>query len=338
MGKLKTLNSALELIGNTPLVRLKKLTVGFRTRVLAKCEFMNPSGSIKDRMALWMIENAEKEGKLKKGGVIVDSSTGNTGIALSFVGSIKGYAVRIFIPEKWGVEGYSPENRLKIMKCFGAEVEKVPIEYVKTLKISEGEASGGIIELGGRKICYEMEKKDPRVWWARQLSNPYNVLAHKETTGKEIIAQTKGKVDAWVASIGTGGTLLGVAQALKEVNPKVKIIGVEPEATPLTEWYKTGKIDEIIERLGLPKAKGIINEILDKNILDDIIRVDDHDARRMANILSSKEGLFCGLSSGANVHAALKVARRISKGNVVTVLVDRRDRYLDEFPTEHYVT
>ena len=334
---MKIANNILELIGNTPLIKLNKLTSGLQTNVLAKCEFLNPSGSIKDRMALWMIENAEKEGKLKKDGIIVDSSTGNTGIALSFVGNVKGYKVRIFIPEKWGAEGYNPENRLKIMKCFGAEVEKVPIEFAATLKLSGG-ASGGIVELGGRKLCYDLEQKDPRVWWARQLSNPYNMRAHKETTGKEIIKQTNGKVDAWVASIGTGGTLLGVAKALKEVNPKVKIIGVEPEATPLTDWYKTGEIDKIVERLGLPKVKNLINTILDENILDEVIRVNDEDARNTANKLCTQEGLFCGLSSGANVYASLKIARKIGKGNVVTVLVDRRDRYLIEFPEEHYVT
>lgn len=132
---MSVVNSALELIGNTPLMKLSKITSDIRANVLVKCEFMNPSGSIKDRMALWMIENAEKEGKLKRGGMIVDSSTGNTGIALSFIGNVKGYKVRIFIPEKWGAEGYSPEDRLKIMRCFGAEVEKVPVEFAATLKL-----------------------------------------------------------------------------------------------------------------------------------------------------------------------------------------------------------
>ena len=334
---MSVVNSVLELIGNTPLMKLNKITSDVRANVLVKCEFMNPSGSIKDRMALWMIENAEKEGKLKKEGMIVDSSTGNTGIALSFIGNVKGYKVRIFMPEKWGAEGYSPEERLKIMRCFGAEVEKVPVEFAATLKLVGGVA-GGVVELGGRKICYEMEKQDPKVWWARQLSNPYNVLAHKNTTGKEILAQTHGKVDAWVASIGTGGTLLGVAEAIKEVNPRVKIIGVEPEATPLTEWYKTGEIDRVVEQLGLPKTKNIINTILDRNILDRVITVSDKDARDTANKLCSNEGLFCGLSSGANVYAALKIAKELGTGNIVTVLVDRRDRYLGEFPEEHYVT
>ncbi|OGD46952.1 hypothetical protein A3K70_01475 [Candidatus Bathyarchaeota archaeon RBG_16_48_13] len=334
---MSVVNSVLELIGNTPLMKLNRITADVRANVLVKCEFMNPSGSIKDRMALWMIENAEKEGKLKKEGMIVDSSTGNTGIALAFIGNVKGYKVRIFIPEKWGAEGYSPEDRLKIMRCFGAEVEKVPVEFAATLKLAGG-AAGGVVELGGRKICYEMEKQDPKVWWARQLSNPYNVLAHKNTTGKEILAQTHGKVDAWVASIGTGGTLLGVAEAIKEVNPHVKIIGVEPEATPLTEWYKTGEIDRVVEQLGLPKTKNIINTILDRNILDRVITVSDKDARDTANKLCANEGLFCGLSSGANVYAALKIAKELGTGNIVTVLVDRRDRYLGEFPEEHYVT
>lgn len=335
---MKIVNSVLELIGNTPLIKLNKIGKSVNANLLAKCEFMNPSGSIKDRIALWMIENAEKEGKLKPGSTIIESSTGNTGIALSLVGSVKGYNVKIFIPEEWGAKGYRAEERIKIMKCFGAEVIKVQPKLKAILKTAEG-ASGGVLELTGRKICYEMELKDPKVWWARQLSNIYNVIAHKETTGKEILEQTDGKVDAWVASIGTGGTLLGVAEALKEKIPNVKIIGVEPETTPLIEWIKSGEMEKILEEIGIPKYKGIIETILEKDILDEVIRVSDKDARDMANRLAREEGLFCGMSSGANVFAALKVAKKLGKGkNVVTVLVDRRDRYLGEFPEEHYVT
>ncbi|MEM2896436.1 MAG: cysteine synthase family protein [Candidatus Bathyarchaeia archaeon] len=306
---MKIVDSVLELIGNTPMIRLKKIGKNVNANILAKCEFMNPSGSIKDRIALWMIENAEKEGKLKPNGIIVESSTGNTGIALSFVGNVKGYKVKIFLPEEWGPKGYRTEERIKIMECFGAEVIKIPPELKAILRKAKG-ASGGVVELKGRKMCYEMELSDPKVWWARQVSNLYNVLAHKETTGKEILEQTGGKIDAWVASIGTGGTLLGVSEALKEKIPNVKIFGVEPDVTPLTEWIKSGEIDKILEELGIPKWKGIIETMLEKGILDKIIKVSDKDARSMANRLACEEGLFCGMSSGANVFAALKVAER----------------------------
>jgi cysteine synthase A len=335
---MKIFNSVLELIGNTPMIKLNKIGKNINANILAKCEFMNPSGSIKDRIALWMIENAEKEGKLKPNGIIVESSTGNTGIALSFVGSVKGYKVKIFVPEEWGPKGYRVDERIKVMKCFGAEVIKVPTRLKSILKATEG-ASGGVIELVGRKMCYEIELREPKAWWARQVSNLYNVLAHKETTGKEILEQTEGKVDAWVASVGTGGTLLGVAEALKERIPNVKVFAVEPETTPLIEWIKSGEINKILEELGIPKWKGIIEIMLEKGILDDVIKVSDRDARDMANRLACEEGLFCGISSGANVFAALKVAEKLGEGkNIVTVLVDRRDRYLGEFPEEHYVT
>ena len=170
------------------------------------------------------------------------------------------------------------------------------------------------------------------------MSNPFNPGAH-EVTGREILDQTDCKVDAWVASIGTGGTLLGVARALKEKIPGVKVVGVEPVNTPLTDWARTGKFDRYKDMFGVPKQRGIVDEILDKRLLDEVIRVNDREARAMANRLCSEEGLFVGVSSGANVIAALKVAQEFGRGrNVVTVLVDRRDRYMGEFPNELYVT
>jgi len=332
---MKIVNDVLELIGKTPMIRLNRVTEGIDATVLAKCEFMNPSGSIKDRMALRMIEQAERDGKLKPGGVIVDSTTGNTGTALAFVGSVKGYKVQLYVPEQWGPEGYDPELRMKIIKCFGAEVKKAPPGF----SVRAGGASGGVIELGGRKLCYELEKKDPRVWWARQAFNDSNTAAHRETTGREILEQTDGKVDAWAASIGTGGTLLGVAEALREINPNVKVIGVEPESAPLMDLANSPEMKKVLEEIGLPEMKSIINVILEKGIVDEVVRVSDKDARNMAHRLCQEEGLFCGMSSGANVFASLKVAKTMKKGqNIVTVLVDSRDRYLGEFPNEYYVT
>lgn len=339
---MKITENILELIGNTPLIRLRKIAGGAGADILAKCEYMNPSGSIKDRMALHIIEAAEEKGVLKPNSIIVDSTTGNTGIALSLVGGAKGYKVKLMMP-KVTEPGYATAERIKIIKTFGGEVMETPSDLLAVFKLKGG--AGGIWELGGRKKCYEMEKSDPNVFWARQMSNPSNIAAHREGTGREILEQSDGKVDAWVASIGTGGTLLGVAEALRQAKPDVEVIGVEPENTPLIDWIRNGEIRRFLLSKNLPEdvidnmVEGIIQTALKKGILNEVISVNDYDARSMANKLAREEGLFVGMSSGANVHAALQVAKRLGKGkNVVTVLVDRRDRYLSEFPEEHYVT
>jgi cysteine synthase len=332
------MSNALELIGNTPMVKLSRVVSGLDANVYAKCEFLNPSGSIKDRMALRMIEGAERSGRLREGGVIVDATSGNTGPALSFVGSVKGYRVRLFIPAKWAGE-YNPENRVRIMECFGAEVEKFSTEgYEKLLEgLSPSEASAVVFAIGMKKCC-DLERRDPKVWWANQDGNPDNMLAHKETTGMEIIQQLDNKVDAWVASIGTGGTILGVAEALRENVGDVRVIGLEPEDARVTEWSRSGSMRKYREAVGLPPAKSLVDLMLEMNLPDEVLTVDDADARLMMNQLCREEGLFCGMSSGANVHAALKIAKKLGKGaNVVTVLVDRRERYFPEHPREHYV-
>lgn len=335
---LKIIESTLSLIGNTPLMKLTKVTRGIDANVLVKCEYLNPSGSIKDRMALRMIEEAEREGRLRKGGTVIDQTSGNTGPALSFVGNVKGYKVRLFIPKEW-VGPYNPENRIKIMRFFGAEVEALTTagyeDMIKELKPEEQASAPTLI---GMKKCYDLERSDPRIWWANQSCNPNNTLAHRDSTGREIIEQTDGRVDAWVASIGTGGTLLGVAEALRKQNPGVEVVGLEPEDTPITDWVKNHVFDRPFERFGLPKMRFIIETMLEKGLPDRVIRVKDEDARDMANRLCREEGLFCGMSSGANVYAAIQLAKRMKRGqNVVTVLVDRRDRYYLEYPKEHYV-
>ena len=332
------MSSSLDLIGNTPLVKLGRVGSGLGASVYAKCEFLNPSGSIKDRMALRMIQEAERSGKLREGRVIVDSTSGNTGPALSFVGSMKGYRVRLFIPAKW-VGEYNPENRVRVMEYFGAEVEKFSTEgHEKLLAgLSPSEASGAMFAIGMKK-CYDLERHDSTVWWANQDSNPNNMLAHKESTGREILEQLNEKVDAWVASIGTGGTILGVAQALREKVGHVKVIGLEPEDARVTEWSRSGSMRKYREAVGLPPAKSLVDLMLEMGLPDEVFTVNDADARLMMNRLCREEGLFCGMSSGANVYAALKIARRLGKGaNVVTVLVDRRERYFPEHPLEHYV-
>lgn len=320
---MKIVNSVLDLIGNTPMVKLNKINKDVNTRVLVKLEYANPSGSMKDRIALKMIEEAEKEGVLKPGYTIVESSTGNTGTSLSFVGKMKGYRVVIYetIPGKMG------EEKIKIMKNYGAEVKVITPKTLENLK--EKSVPGAEIELPGRRICLELERSNPNIWWARQFSNPNNVRAHYET-GKEVLAQTNDNVDAFVMSIGTGGTLMGVAEVLRKNVPHVRIIGVIPAASK----------KDMIPGKPYPRTEisgGIISDLMEKpDLIDEIVRVSDQDAVKMTHRLWEEEGLFAGVSSGANVLVALKEAHSLGKGKtVVTILPDSGDRYLTE---EHYVT
>jgi cysteine synthase A len=316
-------SSALDLIGNTPLVRLNSVTDGLEAEVLAKLEYMNPSGSIKDRMALFMIENAEKRGELKPGYTILEASTGNTGIALSFVAAVKGYPMAVYMPK-----AVASEERKRMMRSYGARIELVGTEDLDSSL--DPSVHGGVIEIVPRQKCLEVEGCTPNTWWARQFSNSDNVAAHRETTGKEILEQTGGKVDAFLASIGTGGTLLGVAQTIKPACPSAEMIAVEPAGAP---WIGRGKeAIPLIENI----TDGLLFDILDGDVADEIIWVTDDDAVQMARRLAREEGLFCGMSGGANVFAALQVAQRLGKGKtLVAILTDSRDRYLT---TERYIT
>lgn len=316
---MKVANNALELIGNTPMVRLNRLTENVEADVLVKLEYLNPSGSVKDRIALRMIEQAEEDGALKDGYTIVESSTGNTGIALSFVGTLKGYGVVIYET----IPGKMDKERVEMMKRYGAEVKLLRLELDEMKGIPGAEA-----ELPGREICLKLEKNNPNIWWARQFSNPANVAAHNET-GQEILAQTKDKVDIFVAAIGTGGTLMGVAEVLKAKLPNVKTIGVQPVSSKfsivLGHCYPKGEI-----------SGGIISEILERNLVDEVVSINDEDAINMAHRLWREEGLFAGISSGANVLVAVNEAKKLSRGKtVVTILPDSGNRYITE---EHFVT
>lgn len=335
---MQIMSGALELIGNTPMVKLRRVASDVDANVYVKCEFLNPSGSIKDRMALRMVQEAERKQELRKGGTIVDATSGNTGPALSFVGSMKGYKVKLLIPSKWAGE-YNPENRIRIMKCFGAEVEAFSTKgHEKLLDgLSPSDASAAVFAIGMKK-CYDLEKSDPLIWWANQSGNPENTEAHRQTTGREILEQLDNKVDAWVASIGTGGTILGVAEALREKIGHVKVVGLEPEDARVTEWYRTGSMNKYRAAVGLPASKSLVEVMLEKGLPDEVLTVKDDDARETMNRLCREEGLFCGMSSGANVYAALRIAKKLGRSaNVVTVLVDRRERYFPEHPREHYV-
>jgi cysteine synthase A len=328
---MKIANSVLELIGNTPIVKLNSVTKTVEATILAKCEYLNPSGSIKDRIALRMIEEAMNRGEIKPGCTITDASTGNTGIALSFISAVKGYRAIICMPKGW-----ANPDRVKQMEAYGAEIIEIsPGEEVEAA-LKGKSVHGGVIELIPRIKCLEMEKTQPNTWWARQSLNFDNVAAHRETTGKEIIEQTDGKVDAFVAAIGTGGTLLGVAEALKEKNPNIKIYGIEPDST--RDFSSMPRLRSYMKKYGIPGIRGsIIDELRErKDLVDEVFLVEDKDALNMAHRLCEEEGLFVGMSSGANVFAALKVAKKLGKGKtIVTILVDRRDRYLT---VEHFTT
>jgi len=314
----------LSFIGRTPLVRLNRVARDVEAEIVAKVEYLNPSGSIKDRIALRMIEDAEREGRLRAGMEIVEASTGNTATSLAFVGAVKGYRVRLFVPTH-----AASEERLRIMRAFGAVV--VPIDVSADISAAPGAKStgalhGSIVEKTPRQRCLELEQSSSDVWWARQFSNPSNAAAHADGTGREILEQTDGKVDAFVAAIGTCGTLIGVARALRARNPDVRVIAVEPRDQPA---IKDGKLAAPVADPSI--SGGLLAEMVDQKVAERIIRVDQGEAIAMAHRLCEEEGLFCGLSAGANVVAALQIAREMKTGQrVATILADSRDRYLFE--------
>lgn len=288
----------LQVIGNTPMMDLSELTDIPKVKILAKIEYLNPSGSIKDRIAKYMIEKAEEKGLLKPGYSIVEATSGNTGIAFSFVSTVKKYQMFVCLPETMSAE------RPKIMKQYGANVILTPgDEFIE----------------GCVRKAKEMARK-PKFWMPSQFTNMDNVAAHRETTGKEILIQTGGKVDAFVAGVGTGGTLMGVAEALRERNSNVKIFGVEPEGGGITTSTKPHRIEGI--------GDGFIPEIVDMSKVNEWIVISDEDAIRMAKHLAKEYGLFVGISSGGNIFASLQVAKRLGKEKtIVTVLPDSADRY-----------
>lgn len=324
---IKIANSMLDLIGDIPLVRLNKLGKETGVEILVKPEFLNPSGSIKDRIAKRMIEGAECEG-LDKHTTIIEATTGNTGTGLAFVSAVKGYKFTAYAPAK-----VANRSRMAIMLAYGAALETVDAESYLAKKQAEGMSDsslhGGRIELTGRQICLDLEEAGEPVWWARQFSNPDNTAAHREWTAVEILDQTDGKLDVFVASVGTGGTLLGISQALKAYNPDIMVVGVEPAGSPML-----GAPDEYPIIPGV--SDGIIPEIWESGLVDRVISIFDDQAIDTAHQLSELEGIFGGMSSGANVLASIQVAGEIGPGKrIVTVLPDSRDRYLE---VEKYTT
>ena len=297
--------TATALIGNTPLLELSHLEkeYGLEAKLIGKLEYCNATGSIKDRIAKEMIENAEKQGLLKEGSTIIEPTSGNTGIGLAAIGTAKGYRVIIVMPSTFSIE------RRKLIKAYGAEIV-----------LSDG--SKGMA--GAVDKANELAVSIPHSYIPDQFNNPANVLAHYKTTGPEIWKDLDGKVDILVSAIGTGGTITGTGKYLKEQNKNIKIIAVEPASSPLLSEGKAGP--HKIQGIGA----NFIPKILDTQIYDEIIKVSDDDAINMAKEIRHKEGILVGISSGAAAWAALQLAKRKeNKGkNIVIILPDSGDRYL----------
>jgi cysteine synthase A len=299
-------------IGRTPLVKINKLTHGLGATILAKLEFFNPLSSVKDRIGVAMIEAAEREGLLKKDAVIIEPTSGNTGIALAFVAAAKGYRLILTMPDTMSVE------RRQLLKIFGAEV--VLTEGAKGMQ-------------GAVNKAEELVKNTPNSFMPQQFNNPANPQIHRQTTAEEVWSDTQGQVDFFVAGVGTGGKITGVGQVLKKRKPEVKIIAVEPLDSPVLSGGKPGS--HKIQGIGA----GFIPEVLDKKIIDEIIKVSNQDAGEIARKLARQEGIFAGISSGASMWAALEVAKRKDAAGktIVAVLPDTGERYLSTWLFEEYL-
>ncbi len=299
-------DNVLQAVGHTPMVRLRRLPSKGSAEILVKIESLNPGGSIKARPALRMIEEAERAGKLRPGSIIVEASSGNQGIALAMIGAVKGYRVVVFMPESMSLE------RRKVLKAYGAEVMLTPLgrDIKETLEMCV-EASKAFAEStdGAFRAC--------------QFENQNNCCAHRDTTAREIIEQTGGKLDVFIAGIGTGGTITGIGRALKASVPGITIVAAEPDKASLMFDLPFGFHAQ--EGIG----DGILPDILDKGVVDRAILVSDAAALSVARRLAREEGIFCGVSSGTNVYAALELAKEIGEGKrIVTVIPDGGEKYL----------
>ena len=302
LSKYKIAGNVLELIGNTPLVRLTKVVEPSMANIFAKLESFKPGGSVKDRIALSMIQDAEKKGLLKPGATIIEPTSGNTGIGLALVAAVKGYKLTLVMPDTVSAE------RVSIIKTYAAEI----------ILTNGKEGMSGAV-----RAAEELISKKPGSFMPQQFKNPANPAIHRATTAKEILKAIHGKIDAFVAGVGTGGTLTGVGEVLKKRNKKIKIVAVEPAKSAVL----SGKPPSSHKIQGI--GAGFIPQVLNRSIIDQIITVEDEDAFNSAYLLAKKEGIFVGWSSGAALWAALKVAKELGKNKtVVTIFPDTGERYL----------
>jgi cysteine synthase len=302
-------SNIVETIGRTPLVRLNRLTEGLDTVIALKCEFFNPLGSVKDRIGAAMIDAAERDGSLTNGTLIIEPTSGNTGIALAFVAAARGYRIVLTMPESMSVE------RRTLLAMLGAELVLTPaVEGMR----------------GAVARAQELHAKTPHSWLPMQFSNPANPEVHRRTTAEEIWAQTGGAVDIFVSAVGTGGTITGVAEVIKARNPAFRAIAVEPSASPVIAQTLRGEPIRPGPHKIQGTGAGFVPDNLNLAIVDEVIAVTNEDAIATARLLANREGILAGISTGANVHAALEVARRPeNRGKlIVTVGCSSGERYL----------
>ncbi len=291
-----------EMIGRTPLVRLNRLTPEGGGAIYGKVEFFNPGGSVKDRICLNMIDEAERQGKLKPGGTIVEPTSGNTGIGLALVAAVRGYKLILIMPESMSME------RASLLSSYGAQLVLTPAwEGMK----------------GAIKEAESIVAQNPAYFMPDQFSNPANPAMHKKTTALEIWEALDGKIDAFVAAVGTGGTITGCGEVFKERNKNIRVIAVEPAGSPVLSGGDPGP--HKIQGIGA----GFVPKVLNRSVLDGVVTVTDDEAYQTAKLLAKKEGLLVGISAGANVFAAQKLAKELGPGkNIVTILCDTGERYI----------
>lgn len=299
---MRVVNGIVELIGETPIIKLNKLVQEDWAEVYVKLESFNPGGSVKDRISLSMIEDAEKKGELKPGMTIIEPTSGNTGIGLAMIAAAKGYKLILVMPDTMSME------RRQLLKAFGAELVLTP--GAQGMKGAVGKAG-------------ELKSENPGYFMPQQFKNPANPEIHRKTTVQEILAQMAGKFDAFVSGVGTGGTVTGAGEVLKERIPGIKVVAVEPHASPVLSGGQPGP--HKIQGIGA----GFVPDVLNREIIDEIVQVTNEDAAQTARELALKEGILAGISSGAAIWAALREAKKQGKGKrVVVVAPDTGERYL----------